>query len=768
MKYLTLFVALIVLQFFPGAAYSQSTVAQLDGSSIYSTFGSFSDAGAVDSSSGDLAIDVSDFGGLEVGFSRVDFANSDATVEIELQIGPSNVASSMVVNMTDFDGVGSDSLDIAEVYQYTVNLDGLSSSQFQTVTIDINNPFFNLDEFGSSADADDGAINFGLVELGLQSQFDSTDRLDVIVRRISVITSDPPIGGGTAQSFIVSKNGRLQVVGNGVTNQFGDPACLAGNSLFWSNFSEGSIFYVSDTVDKLASDWNSSIVRAAMGVEEPGGYTHNNGQFATREMNKVIAVIDAAIANDIYVIVDYHSHAAEETVDEAVFFFDQISSLYGDNDHIIYEVYNEPINQSWPTIKAYAETVIDAIRANDPDNLIIVGTPFFSQQVDVASADPINDPNVAYTLHFYAGTHGQSLRNRAITAMNNGIALFVTEWGTVNADGNGNVATASVNTWMEFCRTHDICHANWSISDKDEGSAVVLPNQGVAGLVNDNLTASGTFVRAIVSDWSNFVGKTVVTEIVGRNVFYNGSSFDDDNPAPDPSDEGAVATNKLPLLPGETASFSNYSSYVHGINGLIIDLEGASSSLDETDFSFRVGNDNNPDEWADAPKPLSVSVMEKIGPNESDRITLIWDDGVITNQWLEVKLLANARTGLAEDNVFYFGSVVGECGTSTADARVDADDIGVVRNNLSGFFGVNVLNDYDINRDGFVDATDIGLVRNNLSGFFPVELITPMPGSDRSRALPSGKSSLPKLATPLSRGPRILTVSPTGGKKFTR
>ena len=313
--------------------------------------------------------------------------------------------------------------------------------------------------------------------------------------------------------------------------------------------------------------------------------------------------------------------------------------------------------------------------------------------------------------------------------MNNGIALFVTEWGTVNASGDGAVATGSVNTWMNFCRTHNLCHANWSITDKDEGSDVVAPNQGVNGLVNDNLTASGLFVRDIVSDWSNFVGKTVTTEMVARNIFYNGSSFDNDNPAPDPTDEDSIAPGKTPLMFGETATFANYTSYRLGINGIIIDLEGAWSGLDETDFSFRVGNNNFPDTWADAPAPLSISFGERSGADGSDRLTLIWDDGAIENQWLEVKVLANDRTGLAEDDVFYFGNIIGEVGDTTADARVNAIDISGVRNNLSGFFTVGIDNRFDFNRDGLVNAVDIAIVRNNLSGFFPVQLITPSAGS---------------------------------------
>jgi len=185
---------------------------------------------------------------------------------------------------------------------------------------------------------------------------------------------------------------------------------------------------------------------------------------------------------------------------------------------------------------------------------------------------------------------------------------------------------------------------------------------------------------------------------------------------------------------GETATFANYSSYVHGINGMIIDLEGAWSGLDETDFSFKVGNDDFPDTWADAPAPLSISFLEQGGSGGADRVTLIWDDGVISNQWLEVKVLANDRTGLAEDNVFYFGSAIAECGNVTTDARVNTLDIAIVRLNLSGFFTVGLDNHYDFNRDGRVNTLDISIVRNSLSSFFPLKLITPTAGSAKGQS----------------------------------
>ncbi|MFB9057101.1 cellulase family glycosylhydrolase [Mariniflexile ostreae] len=301
-----------------------------------------------------------------------------------------------------------------------------------------------------------------------------------------------------AQS-IVQEHGRLRVQGNKVVNKNNLSISLAGNVLFWSNYSEGAKFYNAQTVSHLATDWKTDIIRASMGVENYGGYLSN----PTQEKNKVKAVVDAAIAAGIYVIIDFHSHNAEQYQSQAITFFSEMADLYGSYDNIIYEVYNEPINTSWPVIKSYAEAVIDAIRLKDPDNLIVVGTRFYSQEVEEASNDPINKPNIAYTLHFYAGTHKQSLRNKASAAMNNGIALFVTEWGAVEASGDGNADIAETNIWMDFLRSNGISHANWSISDKAEGASVVAANTGVTGLINNNLTATGTFVKDIIKNWND-------------------------------------------------------------------------------------------------------------------------------------------------------------------------------------------------------------------------------------------------------------------------
>lgn len=296
----------------------------------------------------------------------------------------------------------------------------------------------------------------------------------------------------------------LSVSGNRVLVG-GVPKSLAGNSFFWSNNGwGGERYYNASIVSWLKSDWQSSIVRAAMGVDESGGYL----QYPEENTAKVRAVIDAAIENDMYVIIDWHSHHAEDYRPNAISFFQQMAREYGHFNNVIYEIYNEPLEfTSWDhTIKPYAEAVIAAIRAIDPDNLIVVGTRQWSQRVDEVARNPITSHvNIAYTLHFYAATHFDKERGWAQEALNNGIALFATEWGTVNNEGKGRVNYQNTDAWMTFLLDNKISHANWSIHDKEEGASALFPGASTSGGWQ-NLTASGTKVKDVVTNWPDKIG----------------------------------------------------------------------------------------------------------------------------------------------------------------------------------------------------------------------------------------------------------------------
>jgi len=215
--------------------------------------------------------------------------------------------------------------------------------------------------------------------------------------------------------------------------------------------------------------------------------------------------------------------------------------------------------------------------------------------------------------------------------------------------------------------------------------------------------------------------------VVGRHIFYNNSKFDGETAGADALDDGAVAVDKSPLLPGGAARFANYSSYSRGLNGVMVDIAGSANaySISGADFEFKVGNNSVPSGWSDAPAPVSVTVRLGAGVGGSDRVTIIWADGAVKNKWLRVKVLPTTNTRLGAADVFYFGSAVGETGNSATDAVVNSTDVVRVRQNPSGFSQVPLTNPYDINRDKMVNSTDAVIVMQNPSGFSPLQLISP-------------------------------------------
>ncbi|ATB42935.1 Endo-1,4-beta-xylanase A precursor [Cystobacter fuscus] len=292
----------------------------------------------------------------------------------------------------------------------------------------------------------------------------------------------------------VATNGKLQVVGNQIRNQSGVAIQLKGMSLFWSQW--GGTFYNASVVNSLADNWKVTVVRAAMGVES-GGYLTN----PAAEKARVKTVVDAAIAKGLYVIIDWHDHNATAHTAQSKAFFTEMAQLYKNTPNVIFEIFNEPDNESWTQVRTYAVEIIGAIRGAGAPNLVVVGTPTWSQDVDVAAGNPITQyPNVAYALHFYAGTHKQFLRDKATTALNKGIALFVTEFGTCDASGNGNLNLAETQLWMDFMNSRKLSWANWSLNDKAETASALVPGANTTGNWPDSaLTPSGAFIKQKLS-----------------------------------------------------------------------------------------------------------------------------------------------------------------------------------------------------------------------------------------------------------------------------
>nr|UNG40320.1 glycoside hydrolase family 5 subfamily 2 [Phymatodes testaceus] len=290
----------------------------------------------------------------------------------------------------------------------------------------------------------------------------------------------------------VSKHGKLSVSGTQLLNQQGEAVQLKGMSMFWSVWMPK--YWNAPTVTSIHTQCHSNIVRAAMAVEYDGYLTNKETELARLE-----TVVDAAIAEDIYVIIDWHDWHGEEHLQQAMEFFDYVSKKYASYPNIIYETYNEPLNISWSeVVKPYHLQIIQTIRANDPDNVILLGCPQWDQDLDQVAADPITgQTNIMYTMHFYAHQCRQWLRDRADNVLNQGIPIFVTEYGTVDGTGNGTVDADETQLWWTWLDGHQMSYVNWALSDKDESaSALIADTTPEMACQDSTLTESGKLVIA--------------------------------------------------------------------------------------------------------------------------------------------------------------------------------------------------------------------------------------------------------------------------------
>ncbi len=295
----------------------------------------------------------------------------------------------------------------------------------------------------------------------------------------------------------VKNNGKLSVKGTFLVNEKDNPVVLRGVSYGWHNW--WPRFYNVESVKWLADDWKCTVVRAAMGVGPRGSYTDKKEW----SKEKIEAVVNGAIESGIYVVIDWHSHEIKQ--EEAVVFFAEMAEKYGKHPNVIYEIFNEPVNDSWEKVKTYSIAVIKAIREKDPDNIILVGSPHWDQDIHLVADDPITGfTNLMYTVHFYAATHGKELRDRSDYALKKGIPIFVSESAGMKADGNSAIDYQSWNSWIDWMEANKISWITWSIADKNETCSMLKPSASDTGnWQNSDLKESGLKTREMLRAYGN-------------------------------------------------------------------------------------------------------------------------------------------------------------------------------------------------------------------------------------------------------------------------
>ena len=137
----------------------------------------------------------------------------------------------------------------------------------------------------------------------------------------------------------------------------------------------------------------------------------------------------------------------------------------------------------------------------------------------------------------------------------------------------------------------------------------------------------------------------------------------------------------------------------------MVDIQNLVATPTADDFEFKVGKDIA--NMVPAPLPQAVEKRDLTGGVK--RITIIWADGAIKNTWLKVTV--KSTLGISENQVFYVGNVVGECGNSDTDTMVNAcDQLGARANAKTD---APITDNYDYNRDKAVNNSDVLVSRGN-------------------------------------------------------
>ncbi len=355
----------------------------------------------------------------------------------------------------------------------------------------------------------------------------------------------------------VALHGQLSVKDAKIVDKNGDPVALRGMSFYWDRDGwNGYMFYTAGAVNKLASDWNVDIIRAA--------FSGTNGV-----NNRIKTIVDAAIDKGIYVILDYHSHTANNEVSTAKNFFDNyLGSSYLNKPNILYEIFNEPIGSEnfsdnhqpyWDnTVKPYAVEMVKHIRDKGATGVILIGTPFYCLKLEPALKNPVSGTNLAYTFHFYSGdaNHGLDKAGQIGNMISAGHAVYVSEFGTTEASGKGKYGFDQATQWFGVLDKYSIGWCNWSVSASEESSALAGGASGDGS--NWSTSQSGTYIKGKLNEYATKKWSVTVTA--------DGNGTVTQSPAPQGGKQNHGTPVKLTAVPASGWTFVSWSGAVTGKN----------------------------------------------------------------------------------------------------------------------------------------------------------------------------------------------------------
>ncbi|MBQ6334773.1 MAG: glycoside hydrolase family 5 protein [Erysipelotrichaceae bacterium] len=307
-------------------------------------------------------------------------------------------------------------------------------------------------------------------------------------------------GCGTKSSFDgkdrPSSRGQLQVIDSQLCGKDGKPVILRGISSYGVS---GSERYISDeTFHDLAHVMGVNVFRMALYTYGMGSFGYCTGGDKEKLYQLMMKGVELGEKNDMYIILDWHILSdgdPNKYLEDAKEFFDKISLECKDKNNVIYEICNEPNKVEWQQIKDYANVIIPIIRNNDPDSVIIVGTPDWSSRVDIAADDPLDYSNLLYALHFYSASHKQESRDNVQRAIDKNLPIYVSEYGITASTGNFPYDIDEANIWIDFLEENGISHVMWNFSKVSESSAAIKSSiLKTSGFEYDDFSQSGQWL----------------------------------------------------------------------------------------------------------------------------------------------------------------------------------------------------------------------------------------------------------------------------------
>ncbi len=382
----------------------------------------------------------------------------------------------------------------------------------------------------------------------------------------------------------VEANGQLRVVGNKITSAAGKPVQLRGVALHGLQWS-GWFYQDSASLRAAALDWGIDVLRISVYVYEDGYL--DNPELGQADFDQMIeGYVATCVETGIYCILDWHVHHPGNPLyytEQAKLFFDKYSKKYATLPNVLYEIANEPnrtgyermVNEElvtivedkptpWADIKAYADQVIPVIRANDPDGLVLVGTPSWSQlgySDDYDWRDVLNSPlafdNLAYVVHFYAAGHSLEMLNRYQTAALE-LPLFATEWSPAHYSMTQPFTADQAAEWVAWMRTSGVggTYWNWAAGDDlwspfDSSTTA----QGPFAPGGPNVTPSGQYLY----DWLNNPPDAWADQMVDPDA-----PMPDPDPTPDPDPNLPQPQNPDPAQPQPIAGAAGMAAASQG------------------------------------------------------------------------------------------------------------------------------------------------------------------------------------------------------------